>query len=191
MKLTVPALVRVPTVWAAVPVNVAVPVPLTVKSIADLKSTAVSFVSVATVILEVFLRAPARAARVPALTVVAPVYVLAPESVNVSAPILLSAPAPEIIPPKVPPVIETAPLAIVILPPLRVVMVADDFAFKVPDDMVVTVAAPVEVTAAPERVAMLVVPVIFKVPAEAVPLTVRLPPKELVPAPAKLVAVIA
>jgi hypothetical protein len=73
LKLTVPALVRAPTVWAAVPVIVAVPVPLTVKLIPELKSTAVSFAPVATVIPEVPPRAPAAdAARVPALTVVAP-----------------------------------------------------------------------------------------------------------------------
>jgi len=51
---------------------VAVPVPLTVKSLPDLKSTAVSFAPVLTVIPDVPPRAPAIAARVPALTVVAP-----------------------------------------------------------------------------------------------------------------------
>ncbi len=66
-------LVRVPTVWPAVPEMSATPVPLTVKLIPELKFTASSFAPEATVMPDVPPRAPAAvAARVPALIVVAP-----------------------------------------------------------------------------------------------------------------------
>ena len=87
-------------------------------------------------------------------------------------------------------VIVAAPVEVTV-PAESVVIFAAFLAFKVPDDMLVTVAAPVEVTVAPERVPIFVVPVTFTVPPEAAPLTVRLFPKELEPAPVKLEAVTA
>jgi hypothetical protein len=72
LKFTVPALVNVPTLWPAVPEIVAEPVPVVVKSLPDLKLTAVKVAPSLTVIPEVPPKDPAEAVSVPAEIVVVP-----------------------------------------------------------------------------------------------------------------------
>jgi len=157
--------------------------------------------------------------KVPLDTVSPPAKVFAPERVNVPVLLTEPAPEmiPEEVPPAMVAVfvvaIETAPpLRVVIVelpaelnvPPDMVVTVAAPVevkvpvesvatfevprAFKVPPESVVTEAAPVEVTVPPESVPMVDVPVTLVVPAETV-VTEALLEKALVPAPAKLAAV--
>jgi hypothetical protein len=158
------------------------------------------------------------------VTVAAPVEVTVPADsvVIVVAPLTLTVPpetAADVLCPRLPAVTTALPeialfraLDTVTLPPeIPPEIVAVFLAVKVPDDMLVTVAAPVEVTVAPARVPSVVVPVTFTVPPvreadvlwklpvtlavpslnAVAPVSVRLPPKELEPVPVKLVAVTA
>jgi len=131
--------------------------------------------------------------------------VFAPERLNVPEPVLLSEPAPEIISDEVPaPTDRVLVEAMETAPPLRVEIVALLRAVNEPPDIVVTVAAPVEVSEPAESVPTVEAPLTLTVPPEMelfnAPVTLTLPaeiplvivallPKEVVPAPVRVVTV--
>jgi len=121
--------------------------------------------------------------------------------------VFVSEPAPEIMPEEVPSeMVAVLVEAIESAPPLRVEMVAPPLAFNVPPDIVVTVAAPVEVKVPAESVPTVEAPLTLTVPPEMelfnAPVTLTVPAEiplvivaslenAVVPAPVKVVTVVA
>jgi len=133
--------------------------------------------------------------------------VFTPERLKVPLLVFVSEPAPEIMPEEVPAeMVAFLVEAIESAPPLRVEMVAPPLAFNVPPDMVVTVAAPVEVNVPAESVPTVEAPLTLTVPPEMelfnAPVTVTVPAEiplvivaslenAVVPAPERVVTVVA